>query len=76
MARVQGQPNNKVVKGFNGFKDYRYHPTKGYRKEKDFKTEVINTPLENMIVHETSEPKNLFQYTVEALKNRRSKFND
>jgi len=45
---------NTVQPGFRGIKDFRYHPTKGYRRENGFSpAEVVETELEKMI--ETSE---------------------
>lgn len=46
-----GQPNtNKVKKGFIGEPGHRYHPTKGYRKEKGYMpTKVKVSELEKLI---------------------------
>ena len=55
MKYVKNQPNNRVVKGFKGIKDFRYHPTKGYRLDKGFDPKPIKSNLENMIVHEEPE---------------------
>ncbi|RLA60502.1 MAG: hypothetical protein DRQ89_12745 [Epsilonproteobacteria bacterium] len=43
---------NLVKRGFLGKRDLRYHPTKGYRKDKGFSPkEIKETALERMIVH-------------------------
>jgi len=48
-----GMANHNIVKkGYKGYKGFRYHPTKGYRKESDFVVHQKKTNLENLIIHE------------------------
>lgn len=43
--------HNTVKKGFFGTIGWRYHPTKGYRRDKGFTTEKPKvSALENMLV--------------------------
>lgn len=52
MNKVHNQHNNRVVSGFTGTKDFRYHPTKGYRLVRGFNPNQSLSSLEGMVVHE------------------------
>ena len=69
MRHVNKQFNNLVVKEFKGVMGFRYHPTKGYRREKGFDpSEPLRSTstLERMIVHDVSDrsAENLIQKVI------------